>query len=232
MRVLMHLEYLLVLVPVLTDWIEFGHLPQTPRQMVTETILGVLVGLMVWGTNDLRERARRSGETDGLTRLFNRLKFQADIAREVLRARRLGTKLLMAYMDVDRFKAINDRYGHQAGDHLLRELAHSLRTSVRDELDPCYRTGGDEFAVLMAAGDLEEVMNAERRMAEFQKKASLILASFDGELSLGITELQPTDTPESFFARTERMLNREKFGRRRERSSGSMGITVDGKEKS
>ena len=93
---------------------------------------------------ELREQAVR----DGLTNLFNRRYLDETLERELARAKREGYPLSLVMIDIDHFKQLNDTYGHQAGDKVLRELAALLWGDIRAEDVPC-RYGGEEFLVLL-----------------------------------------------------------------------------------
>lgn len=86
--------------------------------------------------------------TDNMTGLANRRRFDDALADEMARVQRAGTKLMLAMIDVDWFKRYNDRYGHQAGDACLRNVAAILSASVRRSNDLVARYGGEEFAVV------------------------------------------------------------------------------------
>ncbi len=111
------------------------------------------------GTSLSRQRAEekllRLAATDGLTGLANRRAFFGALEREIARSARHGSPLSLAILDVDRFKEVNDRYGHDAGDEVLRELARLLLRGIRKE-DFLGRIGGEEFGVLLpeTMGDL------------------------------------------------------------------------------
>jgi diguanylate cyclase (GGDEF)-like protein/PAS domain S-box-containing protein len=98
---------------------------------------------------------------DGLTGLINRSEFERRLARVVATAREAGTTHGLCYLDLDRFKTVNDSCGHGAGDALLRQLAAALRAELRSR-DTLARLGGDEFAVLLEHCELEQA----RRIAE------------------------------------------------------------------
>jgi diguanylate cyclase len=104
--------------------------------------------------------------TDALTGLFNRRHFESNFEREFERAKRYGSKLTIAVIDIDFFKKINDAYGHTAGDFVLKETGFLALNSIRTT-DMLFRYGGEEFAAILtetAASDavipLERLRNA------------------------------------------------------------------------
>ena len=105
--------------------------------------------------SSLKTRLRREealARADSLTGLPNRRSFFEAAERELARLRRHSLPLTLAYIDVDDFKRINDRFGHQAGDAVLALIASELRRSIR-EVDVAARIGGDEFALLLPETD-------------------------------------------------------------------------------
>ena len=96
----------------------------------------------------LQEELRELAVRDGLTNLFNRRYLDETLERELARAKREGYPLSLVMIDIDHFKNLNDTYGHQAGDKVLRELAALLWGNIRTEDVPC-RYGGEEFLVLL-----------------------------------------------------------------------------------
>jgi two-component system, cell cycle response regulator len=108
-----------------------------------------------------RSRLVRSGITDALTGLYNRRYLQHRLVDELARARREGRPLACLMLDVDHFKPVNDRWGHQAGDRVLAQIAHVIREQCR-ECDIPIRYGGEEFAVLLpgASGTEAAVVGA------------------------------------------------------------------------
>jgi len=112
----------------------------------------------------------RLSMTDALTGAFNRRYFQIRIEEEVERSRRHGNPLSLLLLDLDRFKRVNDRHGHDAGDAALRATASLLTAQLR-RVDVCTRWGGEEFAIIMPntprAGALcvaERILQALRAM--------------------------------------------------------------------
>ena len=121
--------------------------------------LGMLVGSLsvaafVFSTVLARmgERQRSLSRRESLTGCFNRRAFYELFPREVERARRLGQGIALVFLDIDHFKAINDRFGHETGDRMLQQLSARLRGLIR-ETDLLFRWGGEEFVVLMPHTD-------------------------------------------------------------------------------
>jgi diguanylate cyclase (GGDEF)-like protein len=112
----------------------------------------------------MEERVRQLAYHDELTKLPNRRLF-VDRFRQVLNLHRhIGGHVALMFIDLDKFKALNDQYGHKAGDQLLIEVARRLRQVVR-ESDTVARFGGDEFVVLLQA------LDASRQVAQEQASA-------------------------------------------------------------
>jgi diguanylate cyclase (GGDEF)-like protein len=100
-------------------------------------------------------RAAYQATHDSLTALPNRLLFLDRLEKAIARAMRHGDAFALMYIDIDHFKPVNDRYGHQIGDELLKELARRFEATVR-KVDTVARLGGDEFAAIMEAPVLEQ----------------------------------------------------------------------------
>lgn len=101
--------------------------------------------------------------TDALTGLYNRRLFDEYFAKELNRAKRYSQHLALVMMDLHRFKEVNDRYGHLAGDQALQAAAATLRKTLRTS-DYAFRIGGDEFALLLPQSDPEQANTLARRL--------------------------------------------------------------------
>jgi diguanylate cyclase (GGDEF)-like protein len=133
---------------------------------------------------DLHELVQRQAVTDELTGLFNHRRFQEVVAAEVERARRFEQPVGLLMLDIDDFKQVNDTYGHQQGDIVLREVARVLRANSR-EIDEPARYGGEELAVALPQTDLEGTYNLGERVREAVER--LTIPRLDGNGALRIT---------------------------------------------
>ncbi|HSL20834.1 MAG TPA: GGDEF domain-containing protein [Vicinamibacterales bacterium] len=169
--------------------------------------------------NQRLEAAHRDLEqlviTDPLTGCYNRRFFHEIVSREVQRRQRYGTPLSVLFVDVDRFKTVNDTLGHEAGDAALQRVADFLRRNVR-EADFLFRWGGDEFVVLLTCEELEAASKSHelRRAFADEIKGEPYPAGFG--LSIGCAEL-PSDSTNvlAVIKRADERMYGEKTRRRR-----------------
>jgi diguanylate cyclase (GGDEF) domain len=153
--------------------------------------------------------ARRVSEHDPLTGALNRRGLQRAVDREAARRLRYGGELSVVLADVDKFKSINDRYGHAAGDSVLKAVAKALTAAMR-KADALARYGGDEFLVLMPSTGVEDAEIARLRFTEaLQKAGSLHDPSFS--VSLGVHSSGEADF-DALFRETDKDLYRRKAG--------------------
>ncbi len=135
----------------------------------------------------LRSALRRLGElsqTDPLTEISNRRSFQETAVTELSRARRTGRPFSLMYIDLDNFKHVNDTFGHQAGDSLLRTIGAELRSATRST-DVVARLGGDEFAVLLPETDGDGAADAAAKVRA-RLHACMNLGGWPVTFSIGV----------------------------------------------
>lgn len=152
--------------------------------------------------------ARQLADADALTGLHNRRFFYETLGRECARAQRYERRLALVVLDVDDFKAINDRLGHLAGDAVLAAVADRLRGAVR-RADIACRVGGDEFAVILPEAGERDAEQLYRRI-QFAVGSGSAGPAERIRMSAGIAELRPEDDPVSFFQRADDALYQAK----------------------
>ncbi|MGI9539878.1 MAG: diguanylate cyclase [Miltoncostaeaceae bacterium] len=162
-----------------------------------------LVSLAIENAEARDALTTRAG-TDPLTGLSNRRVFFERLDGEIERARRHGRQVSLAVVDIDHFKAINDTYGHQAGDAVLRELSWRLLDAARSG-DVVGRIGGEEFAWLLPETDSMEAWQAAERA-----RASVSGEPFPGvgrvSISIGVCDLPRSNGPEDLFSKADAAL--------------------------
>ena len=153
-------------------------------------------------------QARFLADTDSLTGLQNRRRFHEQLAREVARANRYQRSLALIVLDVDDFKAINNRVGHLSGDLALAEVAQRAHAVVRTSDIAC-RVGGDEFAVIMPESRLHEAEMLANRIADAVSGHPLDQGD-TLHVSAGVAELKTDDDANELFERADEALYRAK----------------------
>jgi diguanylate cyclase (GGDEF)-like protein len=157
-------------------------------------------------------QALLSAYLDPLTKTRNRAALAASLQREWELARRHGQPLSAIMLDVDHSKAINDHYGHAAGDAVLAQVAASIGQSMRGS-DLVFRYGGEEFLILLASTDESGALQMAERMRSALEQHDF--RSPEGEslrvtASLGVSALDVDDSKEDLVARADRGLYRAK----------------------
>jgi two-component system cell cycle response regulator len=177
------------------------------------------------------QRLYQLSQTDPLTGLFNRRHIMTELDREMERTRRTGLPTSLIMVDLDHFKRINDTFGHQFGDAVLRWVCRLLCQNIRRLDIPC-RYGGDEFAVVLPGTNLSQALKLAKRLQTCLRGASLehegetvsVTASFGVDAYTGREDLVPS----AFLNRADLSLMKAKAqGRNQVRhGEGAPPVTI------
>ncbi len=151
-----------------------------------------------------QRQAEKLAETDPLTNIYNRRKFSRLLDQEIQRVEMYDRTLSVVLLDIDHFKRVNDTYGHDTGDYVLRRITDLIRENIRIT-DILARYGGEEFVVILPETD---VKGASRQIERVRKKIEK--ASFDGvgnlTISAGITSYKGGDSCKNLITRADKAL--------------------------
>ncbi len=184
-------------------------------------LVAILAGKLSDGWRDALESLKREHQkdvlTDALTGIANRRAYEFELRRRITQWERDGTPLTLILLDIDQFKKLNDRYGHPAGDAVLKGVADVLQKTIR-KTDLCCRYGGEEFSVILPGisfAEAEDVAERIRTLIEAHKFCfnGLILRT---TISLGFAQIQAGEEIGPFINRADAALyNSKESGRNR-----------------
>ena len=193
-----------------------GLLSESPMQRIylasySINVLLVSVGFSIMGHEKLVENYRALASYDELTGLYNRRRFIENAVHEVQRAERYKRDISLILIDIDNFKAINDTYGHQAGDAVIKDIAEVMRQNFR-ETDLYGRYGGEEFIALLPETQLADAVALSERIrgavnqdiVEFEDNKIAYCASF------GVVQGSTSETLDQLVAHADKALYRAK----------------------
>jgi diguanylate cyclase (GGDEF)-like protein/PAS domain S-box-containing protein len=152
----------------------------------------------------MEKELRRLSVTDYLTNCYNRRFFMQKLEEEIERAKRNGNKFSLIMLDIDRFKSINDRFGHNAGDLVLKSMAEMIKNRIR-KIDTLARWGGEEFVLLLPDTPVE---NAARLAEELRESLSRMDIQGVGRVtaSFGVAGYCPGDSVDSLVNKADNMM--------------------------
>ena len=173
-----------------------------------------VVGVDITERKLAEEKIHFFATTDSLTGIFNRREFTRILENEMERAQRYGTPLSLIMYDLDSFKWVNDTFGHDVGDNVLRSVTDLVRENIRS-VDQAGRWGGDEFLLIMPQSDLSAAMSVAEKLR--QAIAGHSFDKIDGiTASFGVTMFVSQDDSNSLLKRVDDSLYQaKKNGRNR-----------------
>jgi diguanylate cyclase (GGDEF)-like protein len=159
---------------------------------------------------------RTQATLDSLTNLYNRAAFDQEVEKVGALGLLLNSTPCLLLVDVDHFKAINDQYGHPAGDQVLKGVAENLVRHFLRKEDFVARYGGEEFAIVVSDSAPEKVADRAQRMreAQFARPTRVGAAEIRASISIGIAPLKPGESSESWVQRADAALYAAKRGGR------------------
>lgn len=164
----------------------------------------------------LQDRLLVLASVDELTTLYNRREINRRFADEVERSRRYGQPLSLLLLDVDHFKSINDKFGHPAGDEVLRSVAYRIRDCVRS-VDIAGRFGGEEFAIILPNTDRDGAFMIAERVRQGISGEPFELTNESNEtltvpitISIGVSSTEKGETDEDAFRTADTALYQAK----------------------
>jgi two-component system, cell cycle response regulator len=197
--------------------------PVDPAELLAHVNAGCRIVQLERSLRAANEEIRRLTITDPLVGTFNRRHLDAELAKEVERARRYGHCLSTVMADLDRFKQINDHHGHIVGDEVLREFAWRARASIRQGSDWIARFGGEEFVIVLPETPLAGATATAEKIRALLQATPIITSA--GPLtisaSFGVAALTPSSdsdltvlSPAGLLRRADRALYRSKLAGR------------------
>jgi len=205
-----NLPFLVIVGEADVDWMDSWH-----KQLIVSSIITILLWIMgglilrhYIETIKQKKEFERISVTDSLTGVFNRHKLNAILKREFSRSDRISVPFGIIILDVDLFKDVNDKYGHNVGDSVLKEITSLIQENIR-ESDTLGRWGGEEFLVIIPKGDNNNgELLANKLRSKIEKYPFSIVKHVTA--SFGVATYKEDDTIDSLIKRADDALYRAK----------------------
>ncbi len=193
----------------------WGVLEQAFMIRFVVTILGVSAfsAMFVRVITEQQEILKTHAVIDPLTGLLNRTTLNDTFELIIQQNRRSGVPMTIAVLDIDKFKMVNDRFGHNRGDKVLRGIAELLHKRIHRRADSVFRMGGEEFLVLLYNTDIANGRQVAEELRSEIEKLDLI-PDHPVTVSIGIATLMSSDDHESWMKRCDENLYKAKEGGR------------------
>jgi diguanylate cyclase (GGDEF)-like protein len=206
--------------PWLSSLYRDGTLADSPRELLSSVAASLLAIAFAGWVIVLLRRERATARrhladlealtlADALTGLGNRRALERELAKAMLRSRRMDHPLSLLYLDVDDLKLVNDRFGHAGGDETLRVIANVTRACSREGTDSGYRVGGDEFVLVVLTDFTGAEVLAERIRQGFAARSP-----YESTVSVGVIEWDGAMSAGEMLNEADRLMYRNKHMQR------------------
>lgn len=193
------------------NWLSWKSFPDTEDRLI------YAIARDIQERKEMEQKLLLLSQTDSMLKIFNRAKLLSELNAEIKKFKRYNTNLSIIMFDIDHFKGINDTFGHDAGDNVLKKLAEIVKKEIRDT-DIFARWGGEEFIILLpntpvnGGAEFAERLRKKIEDTDFKNPETVTV-------SLGVTAFKTDDTEDSFLKRVDDGLYlAKKNGRNRVRT--------------
>lgn len=193
------------------NWLSWKSFPDTEDRLI------YAIARDIQERKEMEEKLVLLSQTDSMLKIFNRGKLLSELRSEIKKFKRYNSNLSVIMFDIDHFKGINDNFGHDAGDMVLKKLTSIVQEEIRTT-DVFARWGGEEFIVLLPNTDFQGAVNIAQRLREKTDQTDFSKPK-NVTISLGVSSFCTDDTEDSFLKRVDDALYlAKKNGRNRVRS--------------
>jgi len=201
--------------------------PFDPAELKARLVVGSRIVELQQRLMSTNNALQFAASHDFLTRIWNRGEILGFLRRELARARRSSTPVGLILVDVDHFKQVNDRFGHQAGDLVLQELSKRFMKNLR-EYDGVGRYGGEEFLLILPGCDLPTATRRANEIRTLISNESILPGPplTPVTVSMGVAVAESSEPLESLLHRTDEALYRAKRNGRNRVESSTVGLAV------
>ncbi len=206
--------------------------PFNPDELKARIKTGIRILKLERSLIKAKEEIRMLSFTDPLTGCFNRGYADNGLRKEVKRALRYKSPLSVVMFDIDRFKSINDSYGHQGGDSVLVEVVNRVRRSIRNDVDWLCRYGGDEFVLVLPETDIAGAKKLSERIRTKISQEKITFENFEIDVtaSFGVADLDPRTEHDATFeilvSQADRLLYQAKKNGKNRIEVGSVANSI------
>ena len=168
-------------------------------------ILGI--GSDITKLHEVQEKLKKQAYYDELTNIYNRKAYNEKIQEKLDLFNRYKTYFCIAMYDIDDFKFINDTYGHDIGDKVLKELSSEIKTIIR-KTDLLFRVGGEEFVIIFPETPIDEAYKIAEKIRIDISNMNIIKTKVT--ISIGISQSKIGDTSNSIYAKIDKLMYKSK----------------------